>query len=87
MHALTLLMTIGVAVVAALQRDYLANFEELDYADEDIYAARPVGAYDGLYFGSNFGKQEHKLQRRKVTDFVLSQHSSPWAGTTLLLVV
>ena len=61
MHALTLLLTIGVALVAALQRDYLANFEELDYADEDIYAARPVGAYDGIYFGSNFGSRSELL--------------------------
>lgn len=53
MHALTLLLTAFVTLVAALQRDLVLDFEQLDYADEDIYLARSVTVYKNLNFGSN----------------------------------
>lgn len=62
MHAFTLLLTAFVAVITALQRDAVLDFEGLDYGDEDIYAARPVGLYKGLNFRSNFGGEGCLLQ-------------------------
>lgn len=43
-------------VTALERRDFLAHFEDLDTAENDVYAARPIGTYGGLNFGSQLGE-------------------------------
>lgn len=69
MHAITLTLAITVSLAAALQRDTISNFENLDYADADIYFARPVGGDgSGLDFGSNFGEPERLCSKSRQSD-------------------